>query len=61
MINPVKFARESYEEMQKVTWLPRKQMLGSTIAVLVLVTLVSVYISAADWLVAQFFGIFIQL
>ncbi|MEK7288433.1 MAG: preprotein translocase subunit SecE [Elusimicrobiota bacterium] len=61
MINPIQFAQDAYGELRKVTWIPRQQMIASTIIVGILVVLVSLYISAADFLVAQFFGIFIRI
>lgn len=61
MINPVQFAQEAYGELKKVTWIPRQQMIASTIVVGVLVALVSFYIAAVDFLVAQFFAIFIRI
>ena len=61
MINPIQLAVDDYGELRKVTWIPRQQMIASTIIVGILVVLVSLYISAADFLVAQFFGIFIRI
>ncbi|MBI4368682.1 MAG: preprotein translocase subunit SecE [Elusimicrobia bacterium] len=61
MFNPAQFARDAYGELQKVTWIPRQQMIASTLVVIVLVAIVSAFISAVDFLVAQFFGIFIRI
>lgn len=47
--NPTQFAREAWAELKKSTWLTRQQAVGSTIAVLILVVLVAVYISAVDF------------
>lgn len=61
MVNPVQFVKESYGELQRVTWIPRKQMIGSTIVVIVLILIVSLFISVVDLVVAQIFGIFIRI
>ena len=61
MFNPVQFGQEAYAELKKVTWIARRQMLGSTMLVILLVTLVSAYISLVDFVVAQVFGIFIRI
>lgn len=61
MLNPVEFVKESYGELQRVTWLPRKQMIASTFVVMVLVLLVALFISVVDFIVAQIFSIFIRI
>ncbi|MEK6543271.1 MAG: preprotein translocase subunit SecE [Elusimicrobiota bacterium] len=61
MFNPVVFYQEAFGELKKVIWIPRPQMIGSTILVIILVTFVSFYISLVDFLVAQIFGIFIRI
>jgi preprotein translocase SecE subunit len=65
MVNPLqtglRFAQEAYREVQKVTFLPRKQMTASTLLVIVLVLIVSFYVSLVDLIVSQVFGIFIRI
>jgi len=65
MVNPLQtgvvFAQEAYRELQKVTFLPRKQMTASTLLVIILVLLVSFYVSLVDLIVSQVFGIFIRI
>lgn len=61
MANPINFFQEAYGELRKVTWIPRKQMMASTFVVIVLVLIVSFFISLCDFLVAQIFGIFIRI
>ena len=61
MVNPVEFVKEAYGELHKVAWIPRKQMVASTTLVIILVCLVSVYISLVDLAVAYVFGIFIRI
>lgn len=44
-----RFLKEVYEELTKVTWLARKDVVRSTIAVSFVVILVSIYISVVDF------------
>ena len=43
------FLKEVWEELGKVTWLPRKDVVRSTIGVSVVVILISIYISVVDF------------
>ena len=47
-MNPALFVKEAYQELRKVTWMPRQQLVGSTIVVIVLVSLLAVYAGAID-------------
>ena len=53
--NPLKFLQEVRQEAGKITWPTRNEMLISTIMVLIMVTLASLFFLAADqvisWLV----------
>jgi len=42
------FLKEVYEELTKVTWLNRKDVVRSTIAVSFVVILVAIYVSLVD-------------
>jgi len=44
----VQFLREVKVELKKVTWPSRKQTIGSTIVVLVLVTIIAFFLGAVD-------------
>lgn len=44
-----RFLKEVYEELTKVTWLARKDVVRSTIAVGFVVMLVAIYISVVDF------------
>lgn len=54
--NPLEFTKEAYGELKKVSWLSRKEMLGSTLAVFVLVVLVALFVSAVDFVLSIFLG-----
>ena len=51
-INPVKFLQEVRQEVGKVTWPSRQETLISTVMVLVMVALASVFFLAADQVIA---------
>lgn len=54
-LNPLKYLQEVRQEVNKVTWPTRNEVLISTLMVLVLVALASIFFLAADqvisWLV----------
>ena len=43
------FLKEVWEELGKVTWLPRQDVIRSTIGVSVVVILVAIYINVVDF------------
>ena len=51
-LNPLKYLQEVRQEVNKVTWPTRQEVLISTIMVLVLVTLASVFFLAADQIIS---------
>ena len=59
--NPLKYLQEVRQEVNKVTWPTRNEVLISTLMVLVLVALASVFFLAADqvisWLVQMMLSI----
>lgn len=53
--NPLKFLREVRQEVSKVTWPTRNETLVSTVMVLVMVTVASVFFLLADQIIS--FGV----
>jgi len=53
--NPVKFLQEVRQEVGKVTWPSRNETLISTVMVLAMVALASIFFLAADQIIA--FGV----
>ena len=49
-INPLEFAREVREETSKVTWPTRRETMISTVMVLIMVALASVFFLIVDFL-----------
>ena len=44
------FFKESYDELQKVTWISRKEVIGSTIVIIILVGIISAFVALIDML-----------
>ena len=57
-LNPFQFVQEVRQEVSKVTWPTRKEVWVTTLMVLVMVTLASIFFLIADqiigWLIRQF-------
>jgi len=51
-MNPLKFLQEVRQETSKVTWPSRNETLISTVMVLVMVALASIFFLAADQVIA---------
>ncbi len=54
------FLREVKVELKKVTWPSRKQTIGSTVVVLVLVLLISLFLGVVDMGLAQLIRVVLQ-
>lgn len=50
------FLRESYAELRKASWLTRREAVGSTIAITVLVCLIAAYVASLDFVLSIIFG-----
>ncbi len=56
MSNIIEFFRESYAELRRVTWLTRKEVMGSTMVILILIAILSVFVAAVDWVFIRLVG-----
>ncbi len=60
-VNPLKFLQEVRQEVSKVTWPTRQETLVSTVMVLIMVALASIFFLVADqiisWLVTLMLSI----
>jgi len=52
LANPLKFLREVRQEVGKVTWPSRNETLVSTVMVLIMVTVASIFFLAADQIIS---------
>ena len=53
----VSFFKEAYAELQKVTWLSRKEVIGSTAVIIVLIFILSIFVSLIDFIFLKVIGI----
>ncbi len=53
------FFKESYAELQKVTWLSRKEVIGSTILIIILIVILSIFVSLVDYVFLKFVEILV--
>jgi preprotein translocase subunit SecE len=60
-LGPVQFIQEVRQEVAKVTWPTRKEVWVTTIAVLVMVTLASIFFMLADMVMGQFVSFILGL
>jgi preprotein translocase SecE subunit len=44
----VKFCQEAYQELRLSSWLSRKEMMGSTVVVIILTLIVAAYVALID-------------
>lgn len=56
MTTTVQFLREALAELRKASWLTRKEAVGSTIAISVLVGLIAAYVASLDFVLSIVFG-----
>lgn len=54
-----RFFGEAWEELKKVSWLSRNQMLASTWLVILFVLVFSIFVGFLDMIVAKLFAFFI--
>ncbi len=52
----IAFLKEAYAELQKVTWMSRQEVIGSTVVILVLVAIISLFVTAIDFVFIKFIG-----
>lgn len=52
----VQFVKDAYSELQKVTWLGRQELIGSTILIIVLVAIMATFISIIDFFCLRLVG-----
>ncbi|MBI4056429.1 MAG: preprotein translocase subunit SecE [Elusimicrobia bacterium] len=50
------FFKEAYAELRKATWLSRKEVIGSTVVIIILVMIMAMYVSFTDFVLSIFVG-----
>jgi preprotein translocase subunit SecE len=59
--SPAKFIQEVRQETSKVTWPSRKETVTTTAMVFVMVVLVSLFLSFADYLIGNAMQLFLRI
>jgi preprotein translocase subunit SecE len=50
MTTPITFLRETYDELKKVVWPTRQEVLRLTVIVITISAVIGLYIGALDWI-----------
>jgi preprotein translocase subunit SecE len=58
--NLIVFVKESFQELKKVTWPTRKEILGSSAVVLVVSFIFMIIIALVDWIIRMGLGFFLK-
>ena len=54
-----KFFKEAINELKKVSWSGKKEVIGSTIVVIILVVIVAIFVGFVDFLISKVLRIFL--
>lgn len=57
----IRFVREAIDELKKVAWLSRQQMMMSTWLVIYLVIIFAIFVGVFDLVVGRAFSIFVRI
>lgn len=55
----VRYLRETWAELKKVSWPTRNEAINLTIVVVVVATFLSIVLSLMDWVFSALFGLFL--
>ncbi|MFN3966556.1 MAG: preprotein translocase subunit SecE [Endomicrobiia bacterium] len=55
----IQFIKEAYSELKKVSWLSKKEVVASTVVVIIFVLLLSIFVGFVDFILAKIMSIFI--
>jgi preprotein translocase subunit SecE len=53
----IQFFKDSYYELAKATWLGKKEVVGTTVVVVVFVTIMSIFVSVVDMFLGTIVGV----
>jgi preprotein translocase subunit SecE len=61
LFNKIKlFLKEAYNELKKVSWLSRKEVISSTIAIIVFILIVALFVGLIDFLLSYIMGVILH-
>lgn len=59
--NAIQFFKEAYVELTKVTWLGKKEVVATTIVVVVFVIILAIFVSLVDVILSGILGTILNL
>lgn len=60
MKKAIKFIKEAINELKKVTWSGKKEVIGSTIVVVILVSIVAIFVGFVDLIISKVLAILLR-
>jgi len=61
MINKaIQFLKNSYNELRKVSWLSKREVVGSTVVIMIFILIIALFVGFADFLLSRVIGLFLQ-
>ncbi len=60
MNKAVKFLKEAINELKRVSWPGKREVIGSTIVVIILVGIVAVFVGFVDFLLSKALALFLR-
>ncbi|MBQ3834927.1 MAG: preprotein translocase subunit SecE [Elusimicrobia bacterium] len=61
MSKAIQFFKDAYFELTKVTWLGKKEVVATTIVVVVFVIILAIFVSFVDMILSSILGIILNL
>jgi len=55
----VQFLKEVYSELKKVSWLSRKEVIATTVVVVIFVLITAGFVGVVDFILSRILGIFL--
>ena len=55
----IQFIKEAYLELKKVSWLSKKELIASTVVVIIFIFLFSIFVGLVDFILAKIMSVFI--
>ena len=53
----IEFLKEAYNELKKVSWLSKKEVVASTVVIIVFVSIMALFVSFVDLILSRIMGI----
>ena len=55
----IQFFKSAYMELKKVSWLSKKELISSTIVIIIFIFIIAIFVGIVDFILARILGIFI--